>query len=285
MIPQCKGKDISSVPITKIKLDGWIAMRKYDGNYVQIHKKGDKVTFFTSGGKQFYIQYIARDICRIFAGCDVVLEAEYIGKSEGKLGDRIHAAKLTTYRKAFEKNIITKAVAGTDTFKVFDILENGDNTMRCFENRIKLLQEFNFSSYVQLVDFSFPSTLVEAKKIAKMHTSLGYEGCYAKHVSHVNIPGKRVNNAIKIKPRPTADLLCIGVTEGEGKHKGKIRALILQDSMKRIVNVGSGLTDTERSLPAAYFISKIIEINYEQIIDTYIQPTYACIRADKEESD
>lgn len=286
MIPQCKGKDLDNVPVSKLLLDNWIVMPKYDGNYVQIHKIGEDVKFFTSGNKQFYLHYIAREICRIFAGHDVIIEAEYLGNSEGKLGDRRHAAKLTTYRTAFEKGETPSAVVGKDTFMVFDILKHNDNPQIVFRERIKLLESFNnYSPYVKLVEFSEPMDLKFAKTLATIHVSKGYEGCYAKQASHMNMPGKRVNTAIKLKIRPTADLLCIAVTVGEGKYKGKIGSLLLKDTFGRTCSVGSGLSDTERSLPKDYFIGKIIEINYEQILDTYIQPTYVCIRADKQESD
>lgn len=286
MIPQCKGKDLNNVPISRLLLDNWIVMNKYDGNYVQIHKVDEDIKFFTSGNKQFYLHYIAREICRIFAGHDVILEAEYIGSSEGKLGDRRFAAKLTTYRTAFEKGLTPRAVVGKDTFIVFDILKHNNNIQVEFSERIKLLKSFNnYSPYVKLIDFSEPMDLKSAKSLAMLSVKKGYEGCYAKQASHMNVAGTRVNTAIKLKLRPTADLLCISVAAGDGKYAGKIGSLLLKDTLGRTCKVGSGLTDTERGLPKDYFIGKIIEINYEQILDTYIQPTYVCIRADKDQSD
>ncbi|MCI4436934.1 MAG: hypothetical protein JHC33_09030, partial [Ignisphaera sp.] len=89
----------------------------------------------------------------------------------------------------------------------------------------------------------------------------------------------------KYKKRRTADLLCIDTTPGEGKYVGKIGALVLVDSDGRRVQVGSGLSNAERSNPDNYFIGNIIEIEYEQIIDTYIQPTYITVRHDKDKGD
>ena len=43
----------------------------------------------------------------------------------------------------------------------------------------------------------------------------------------------------------------------------------------------AGLDDTDRSGLHAYYIGKVIEVEYEQILDTYIQPTYKTIREDK----
>jgi DNA ligase-1 len=128
-------------------------------------------------------------------------------------------------------------------------------------------------------------SLQDAKIRTTDFISKGYEGCYAKQSSHVNKPGSRLNTAIKLKLRLSADLMCVATTTGTGKYEDKVGALVLKDSKGRICSVGSGLSDTERNLPLSYFVGKIIEINYERIQDTYIQPTYVCIRADKTESD
>jgi len=96
---------------------------------------------------------------------------------------------------------------------------------------------------------------------------------------------KRVNHAIKIKQRPTTDLLCIDTELGEGKYADCIGALILTDSKGRIVKVGSGLSDSDRRTHEDYFIGKIIEINYEQIMETYQQPTFVQVREDKSQED
>ena len=93
--------------------------------------------------------------------------------------------------------------------------------------------------------------------------------------------GKRVNHAIKLKGRLTADLYCLGSNIGEGKYKGMLGSLVLKDSKGRLVCVGSGLDDVDRNKGLSYFVGKVIEIEYEQIQDTYIQPTYIRIREDK----
>ena len=95
--------------------------------------------------------------------------------------------------------------------------------------------------------------------------------------------GKRVHHAVKLKGRHTADLLCIGITPGTGKYKGMIGSLTLMDKEGRRVSVGSGLCDVARAGNKADFINKVIEIQYERIDDTYIQPVYIGIRADKNE--
>ncbi len=51
-IKQCKGIDADKAKIDDSEL--FYCSIKYDGVYVQIHKTGDTVDFFTSSGKKFY---------------------------------------------------------------------------------------------------------------------------------------------------------------------------------------------------------------------------------------
>ena len=70
--------------------------------------------------------------------------------------------------------------------------------------------------------------------------------------------------------------------EGEGKYAGMLGALVLVDSEFRQVSVGTGFSDYERSFdPDEHFVGKVIEIKYEQIQDTYLQPSFIQVREDK----
>lgn len=281
MIKQCKGKDINKVPKLKLDIEGpYYASIKYDGHYVQIHKNGNKVRFFTGGGKEFYVSDLAAQLLHRFRGVDFILEAEFIGLDEGKLGGRTKVGILTTWRTEFSKGLSSKCL--DNKFKVFDIID----TTKEFKDRVKLLQELatKFPSNLELVDFKVMN-LNQAKKWSYDVCRRGWEGVFAKSAFHMYRPGKRVNDAIKLKRRPTADLSCIDVEEGTGKYEGMIGSLVLVDSEDRIVKVGSGLDDLQRTYKPNYFIGKVVEIEYEQILDTYIQPVFVRIREDKNKED
>lgn len=274
MIPQSKGKDLDKVPKSKLLLDGYYLSIKYDGNYVQIHKKGDTVKFYTSGGKPFYIANIAEELIELNPGVDFILEAEYINESSGKLGQRRKAAKLTTYRTMFGK---AKSLASEDEkFMVFDVIKIGT-----FAERLDTLVNIKGGRHCETAVQYGPYSLEECKDSAKGFIKRGFEGVYLKHKDHEYYAGKRVNNAIKLKMRPTVDLLCTGVIAGEGKYTGMIGSLELTDSFGRVVCVGSGLSDLDRSGSVTNYLDKVIEIEYEQIMDTYIQPTFVRVREDK----
>lgn len=280
MIKQCKGKDIDNVAQSMLINDGWYLSRKFDGNYVQIHKVGSTVKFFTSGEKEFFIPEVANELVALNPDNSFILECEYIGISEGKLGDRTKACKLTTYRTNFEKRLGTQ-FDSRERFKAFNIIiEN-----MTFVDREAILDKLKLGNFIEKVIFFGPMTLESAKDTAKEFIKQGFEGVYLTHSTHTYKPGKRVNNAIKIKGRVTADLKCIDIVEGTGKYTGLIGSLVLKDSKGRVVAVGSGLDDNLRNKDKNYFLNKIIEIEYEQIIDTYIQPTFIRIRDDKTKED
>ena len=115
---------------------------------------------------------------------------------------------------------------------------------------------------------------------------MGYEGIMLIDPGWMwqNTKSRKINFC-KYKKRRTADLKCIGINYGTGKYTGFIGSLKLQDNSGRIVDVGSGLSDTDRHCDVSHFVSKIIEIEFEQIVATYIQPTFVRVRDDKKESD
>ena len=279
-IEQCKGKDLDNVPASKLLQDGWYLSRKFDGNYVQIHKIGKEVKFYTSGNKEFFIPEVANELITLNPEDSFILECEYVGTSDGKLGDRTKACKLTTYRTNFEKKLSTQ-FDSRERFKAFDLIISNMS----FEGREQILDSLKLGNFIDKIIYFGPMTLNEAKDTAKLWCNQGYEGCYLKQTNHLQEAGKRVNTAIKLKYRKTIDLKCISIIEGIGKYEGKIGSLVLKDSKGRIVAVGSGLSDFDRARNPEYYLNKIVEIEFEQIIDTYIQPTFIRIRDDKEIED
>ena len=296
MIPQSKGKMIKDIPISKLDTKSlYFYSIKRDGNYLQIRKIGDKVFFYTSGNKQIYFEDVANFLIEKFKGVDITLACEYTGNSVGMLGNRVHAS-TGTERANFTKGI--RSNLGTRYLYIFDILEYtvhgvgqyvDDNTTA--EVRVELLTHLgshwhNDETMMFFLSYFTLATIDEIKQEMIEMCSVGYEGLYAMATNHTNKAGKRLNNAIKFKLRCTADLLCIGIEEGKGKYANMIGALILEDSKGRVVSVGSGLTDSQRHIGNTNcYLHKVVEIEYEQLLDTYIQPVYLCLRDDKSSGD
>ena len=286
MYEQQKGKALDKLP-AKINFDTteYLVSTKYDGNRIFIVKIGSRLSFFTSDWKPFNFPQIP-ELLENYQ--DFSLECELNYNSIGKLGDRVHSAILTTWRTNFNKGICTRSLDISKVqIKVFDYLEitsTGYTTKVPYYHRLEIARTLKLPKFIQVITTA-KMLGIDAKLAAKNMVKQGWEGLICVEPNSYYDIGKRGNHIVKLKYRKTADLLCIGVEEGEGKYQGMIGALVLKDSVGRVVSVGSGLDDQDRLGLHVYYIGKIIEIEYEQIIDTYIQPTFVGVRRDKYESD
>ena len=282
-----KGKAFDKLPkktLDTFETTKYIQSIKYDGNQIFIIKEGRQVRFFTSDWKPFYLEVVAAEVKTVPG--DFMLVGEFMHGCQGKLGDRRKSAILTTYRTNFSKKIDNTGLGQLDTnVMVFDALEIKQGVLITnIEYRDRLNYVMEIVGGMKYLNPVVGQTVTGATAILNSVAIIarGWEGTMLVEAnSHYHL-GKRVNHSIKLKLRPTADLKCIGTELGEGKYVNLIGSLTLQDSEGRIVHVGSGLSDADRNYHEDYYIGKVVEIEYEQILDTYIQPTFVCVRENKE---
>lgn len=295
LIEAQKGKALDKLPKKETEsfdTDIFSVSKKYDGNQIFIVKRNNKVTWFTSDFKQFDIPGLGTEL--LHNKSDFILVAEFMYNCEGKLGDRKKSAILTTLRTCWNKSIANPLSFKEDlcNIKVFDCIPYITSELCSFlqydlahEHRLEVASLLFFPAQISKAKSKL-MTGAEAKLYSKKLVNEGWEGVMCIDPKSKYQPGKRVNYSVKLKYRKTADLLCIDALAGEGKYEGMIGALVLQDSEGRIVSVGSGLDDSDRQPELSdYYIGKIIEIEYEQIMDTYIQPVFVGIRRDKQKAD
>ena len=280
-----KGKafdKLSNKTLDVFPTNEYLVSTKYDGNQIFIVKEGLSVRFFTSNWKEFYLKAVSEDLRQKLPNEDFTLIGEFMHSCLGKLGDRRKSAILTTYRTNFNKSMSNnERLENLSNIRVFDFLSKKTQFLTYEERLVKadnILQNLKHIRLISVIKLSG----TEALKYTKGITKLGWEGTMCVEPDSLYYIGKRVNHSIKLKPRPTVDLLCIGTELGTGKYKSMIGGLNLIDSYGREVSVGSGLSDDLRQKKPEAFIGKTIEIEYEQIMDTYIQPTFICIRYDKD---
>ena len=192
--------------------------------------------------------------------------AERVG-GEGKLGDR----KLVALKGPKDDK-----VSSGHSFRIFDVLSLSD--YREGKSQTPYGKRINWDAHsIGRVCRNSEEVLRYARDV----TRLGYEGIVVKAYDMKWRDSKsRQWDFCKYKPRPTADLICIKEVGGTGKYKGFIGSLLLQDSRGLQVNVGSGLTDIDRQA-WGFYKNRVVEIEYEQVIDTYIQPVFLHVREDK----
>ena len=102
--------------------------------------------------------------------------------------------------------------------------------------------------------------------------------------------GKRSANLLKVKRWYDDEFLCIGTTLGEGKHEGRIGALIVEVlwtapnglTYKKHVQVGTGLSDFEREKIDEFYVGEYITVKYfEKTVDGSLRfPVYKGVRCE-----
>ena len=280
-----KGKDFKNLPdktLATFPTTKYLVSTKYDGNQIFVVKEGRSIRMFTSDWKEFNISLLAIELRELPE--DFILVGEFLYQSDGKLGSRAKSAILTTFRTNFSKCWLNGNSELGSQLVVFDYLGlSGDNILTDIRQDDRLTQA-NYvlrDCYLTQVIVVESMTGEEATKYTKEMVKHGWEGTMLTQAHEHYKLGKRVNYCIKLKDRVTADIECIDTELGEGKYSGLIGSLILRDKVGRVCKVGSGLSDADRAYHEDYYIGKIIEISYEQIIDTYIQPVFIRIRDDK----
>lgn len=248
-----------------------IASIKYDGNYTVVEVSGGNTRYVTSGGHE----YKPNDDWPPFENLpNGAYFCERIG-TDGKLGDRVNCS-LTGPEGA--------KVAKGHKYKIFDYVTISDylvgESIVPYVARMQWL-EANVNE-VYLVKNLFLYSQAEVDKHLQEVVNKGYEGLMLKDPMWLWKDTKsRTVQLVKYKKRRTADLICVATIGGQGKYEGMIGSLILEDSDGRQVQVGSGLSDMDRDVNPLWFHGKVVEIEFEQVIDTYIQPTFICVREDK----
>lgn len=115
--------------------------------------------------------------------------------------------------------------------------------------------------------------------------SRGGEGVILKKFDGVYMPEKRNFTLMKIKEELTLDLKVVGKFEGEGKYKGTLGGLIVQDKAGNKHKV-SGMTDSQRHKwwgDDTTIINKVVEVKaMKRLKDGSLrEPRFKAIRFDK----
>lgn len=272
-----------------------ISQLKLDGARAQILVQDDKVTVFSSSGREIethgqfdWMGPITHNV--VFDG--ELLVTEPTGKfMERKKGN----------------GIVNRAVKGTIPveqakqlhFVAFDVIPLPDWKTGVwktpYEKRFNHLVSYSekFRHNVSIVETKVVNTEREALLHFKKLYKDGNEGTILKDK---NGPweNKRSKYQIKMKGILTCDLRVVRVEEGTGKNKGKIGALVCQSSDGELeVNVGTGLTDADRATKFEFYVDKIVEVQYnERIVNknegskwSLFLPRFVQIRIDKTEAD
>lgn len=298
--------------------------KKADGVFSYIIKEDNQIKFQTRNGTIYYVEDIEKDFD--FIPNNTVLVGEALIKSNGKELDRKTGnglinkliksegsfetlekeyAKATSlkqkdniYKKQLQLKQQLKDIVEGLHFEVWDMISVGefDNgySGEVYSSRVLRLERLlqNISNRVSLIETSEVVSLELAEEIAEQYISQGYEGAIIKS-KDLLFENKTSKSQIKIKSELDCDLLCVGVTEGNGKYKGLVGSLDCVSACLNLkVSVGSGLADENRSADFKEYIGKIITVKYNEKITkkdsdevSLFLPRFVEVRVDKDTAD
>jgi len=151
---------------------------------------------------------------------------------------------------------------------------------------------FRDFKYIKMIPYILGDNIQNAKLFFLTAQKVGYEGIMIKD-NDAPYVFKRSSFWLKYKSKSftdnptleTMDCKIIGMTEGEGKYKNTLGALVVMQPNKKICKV-SGMTDKQRNLFWRYrdkAKNTIVEVAYQELSDNKIMrfPVFKRIRVDK----
>lgn len=268
-IEQYKGKDLNKVPKSKLLNYGWNSFIKYDGNYVQIHKAGDEVIMYTSGGLPFQVKEIVQELETL--PYDFIIEAEFNGKgSLGlKLGDR-NLSATGTHTSKYSKN--QESSDPECCIHIFDLIsfENQDLRDSSFIYRrnvmLKNLLRDRFKHCIMAVCYDTDVSLDTAIKTSYDVIARGGEGLFLFHNTHTIGTTGRSNLAIKVKDIKIATGVieqCVPSDTVSGEW-GSLICTVVYDGKKYTQPFG-GLKQEQRTATSDKLVGFNVKVKFESI--------------------
>jgi DNA ligase 1 len=246
---------ISSLDEVSKKMPGVVAVEgKYDGERVQVHKKGEEVMLFSRRldtiTSQFpdLVKYVQEHITK-----DCIIEGEILAIDEN--GKPRPFQTLMQRRRKYDIEKFIKEVPVQ--LKVFELLySDGVYMNKPYGERVAKLRDIiSKNKHVMVADHMETENVEDIDAFFHKMLNDGYEGIMIKSLSGEYQAGTRGWNWIKWKKEyvhemsDNFDLVIVGAFHGKGKRSGVYGALLCavydssSDRYLTLCKVGTGLTD------------------------------------------
>lgn len=262
-----KGRSISDIKDLSKLYDeqGFTISLKLDGIRAQIRKDKSGVSILSRQGKPLVgLTHLANEFTKGYplGVYDGELLAKFIVRESR--GDRFRRTISLVNSHEETKDVIVQLF----DFVSLSEWDNQKGTVP-YTKRIEELSKFVSTDKSKIISRVSPlyigTEIDEINKYLEYATNIGAEGIM---VNKNSAPYQftRTNALLKVKEFDSADLLAIDVVEGQGKHKGRLGAIVVQYKGDSKINIGFGLSDEERQLfwdNPQLVIGKIIEVQFQ----------------------
>ena len=257
----------------KIKNNKFILTTKLDGSRIIAIKDGNKILFYTRQGKPIeQLIELEKDFMNLPEG---VYDGELLA-----LGEFNNAAEQ--YKETMKRSRIKGVKTGLkmvcyDYIEDIDSFFNGIDNTPCIDrkNKLETIIKSSRDDYnIEYIEYLYPLYVGKDKSMIEKYSneavSKGDEGIM---LSIADSPYKcsRTHYLQKVKLFKTADVYVDEVLEGEGRLSGtlgKIKISYLIDGEKHSCYLGSGFSDSDRSLiwdNPELIINKVVTIKFFEI--------------------
>jgi len=230
---------------------------KLDGERVQIHLQGERMTLFSRRLENItnYYPDVVEKFAKALKTTEVILEAEAVAINEDT-GEFLPFQELMHRRRKYD---VAKIVEQYPiTVNLFDIMYlNGRELLNSsYEQRRKSLEEITMANeFVKLIPKTTVRAESEIEDFLENAINSGCEGLMLKVLDAPYRAGARGSNWLKLKREyrnelgDSLDLVVIGAFFGKGRRTGRYGVLLLatynqeNDTFESICKVGTGFTD------------------------------------------
>ena len=238
-----------------------IAEYKYDGERIQIHKKGDEINLFSRRLENISSQYPdAIELAKRYVKArDAMLEAECVAidTDTGEMRpfqELMHRRRKYGIEKAIEEYPVS--------LFMFDALfvDGNDLTLEPYPIRRQALEDaIRESDRVRVAKYIITSDVKELEKFFLEAIENGCEGLVCKSIAEDSVYQAGARGWLWIKYKrdyksemtDTVDLVVVGAFHGRGKRAGTYGALLLaaynpdKDVFETVTKCGTGFTDED----------------------------------------
>lgn len=261
-----KMRAVSAQDVSKINAGrGYIATRKYDGEFCLIFFDGKKLISVNPGGT-VRMNLPAFDECsRLLKAARVnscILGGEIYLQADNYKGLRIHQVVSVLRNPRSEGDMSKLGLA------IFDIVEIDGKPPKNLNETYKLLDRWfangKLVTTVEHVATKKTDDILEL--LADWVIDKGSEGIVLQHDSA---------NWYKIKLRHSLDVAIIGFSEGSDERKGLLHDLLVavmrnDGTFHELTRVGGGFSDDERKTIAADLKKNVVPSDYVAVNNDYV---------------
>ncbi len=270
------------------KMDGkGLAEFKYDGERMQIHKRGEEIIIFSRRQENITAQYpdVVEHARRCIKANEAIVECEAVAV-DPETGDMLPFQELMHRRRKYDiERAIEKYPVSLFFFDVLYV-DGQDLTSKPLLERRKILENIiEVNESVALTESKLVENPEELEAFFLRAVESGCEGAIVKSVSPESVYKAGARGWLWIKYKrsyvskmvDTVDLVVVGAFYGRGRRRGKFGALLMaaynpeEDVFESVCKVGSGFTDEDLAkLPE--MLSPYISKDKPPRVDSNMQP-------------